>query len=146
MFLYEPEKKLLLASDDGRGFIVEQKDVQAQTRNGKQVLNVSGDVEAKICTEVPDDADHVAVIGQNRKLLIFPMDEMPVMGKGKGVILQRYKDGGVSDVKLFNLEEGLSFKYGAGATTVDDIMPWLGKRAQAGRMPPNGFPKNNKFD
>lgn len=146
MFLYEPEKKLLLASDDGRGFIVEQKDVQAQTRNGKQVLNVSGDVEAKICTEIPDDADHVAVIGQNRKLLIFPMDEMPVMGKGKGVILQRYKDGGVSDVKPFNLEEGLSFKYGAGTTTVDDIMPWLGKRAQAGRMPPNGFPKNNKFD
>jgi len=146
MILFEPNKKLLLASDDGRGFIVEQKDVQAQTKNGKQVLNVSGNVEAKLCVEVPESADHVAVIGQNRKLLAFPIDDLPEMSKGKGVILQRYKDGGVSDVKPFNLEAGLSFKYGAGATVVDDLTPWLGKRAGAGRMPPNGFPKNNKFD
>lgn len=145
ILVYDAEGKLLIASDDGRGFIVEEKDVLAQTKNGKQILNVKGNVEAKLCIRLSDDDDHVAVMGANRKMLIFALEEIPEMAKGKGVILQRYKDGGIADFKPFNLEHGLSFKYGAGETTVEDITPWLGKRAQAGRMPPNGFPKNNKF-
>ena len=145
MLIYDQDGKLLISSDEGRGFIVEQKDILAQTRNGKQVLNVGNTAEAKLCVSVADSDDHVAVIGENRKMLVFPLEELPVMSKGKGVIIQRYKDGGISDIRPFNLEEGLVYKYGAGETRVDDIMPWFGKRAQAGRMPPNGFPKNNKF-
>lgn len=145
MLIYDQDGKLLISSDEGRGFIVEQKDILAQTRNGKQVLNVGNTAEAKLCISVAASDDHVAVIGENRKMLVFPLEELPVMSKGKGVIIQRYKDGGISDIRPFNLEEGLVYKYGAGETRVDDIMPWFGKRAQAGRMPPNGFPKNNKF-
>jgi len=137
---------LLVAATSGHGFVVKSDDVLAQTKSGKQVLNVSGSVEAKLCKVVGIDDDHVAVIGQNRKMLVFAIDELPEMGRGKGVILQKYKDGGVSDVKSFNLETGLEFKYGSGATLVEDIAPWIGKRASAGRLPPNGFPKNNKFN
>lgn len=145
MMLYDPKGKLMIASEDGRGFIVEQKDVLAQTKNGKQILNVSGQTEAKLCVPLSDSDDHLATIGSNRKMLVFPLEEVPSMSKGKGVILQRYKDGVISDLRPFNLEAGLAFKYGAGETIVDDITPWLGKRAQAGRLPPNGFPKNNRF-
>lgn len=142
---YDENRKLLIASDDGRGFIVAEKDVIAQTKNGRQVLNVKGGVEAKICTPVEDDADYVAVIGQNRKLLLFPLEEMPEMTRGKGVILQRYKDGGLSDVKTFRREDGMSWTTGAGVRTETALEAWLGKRAQAGRLPPNGFPRANKF-
>lgn len=121
------------------------KDVVAQTRNGRQVLNVKGDVEAKICVAIEEGADHVAVIGQNRKLLVFPLEELPEMARGKGVILQRYKDGGLSDVKTFKLEDGLSWTTGAGVRVENNLTSWLGKRAQAGRLPPNGFPRANKF-
>jgi len=138
-------RKLLIASDDGRGFFVAAKDVVAQTRNGRQVLNVKGDVEAKICVAIEDEADHVAVIGQNRKLLVFPLEELPEMARGKGVILQRYKDGGLSDVKAFKLADGLSWTTGAGVRVENSLDSWLGKRAQAGRLPPNGFPRANKF-
>ncbi len=146
MRLYREGQRLLVVATSGHGFIVKSDDILAQTKSGKQVLNVSGSVEAKLCKPVGADHDHIAVIGQNRKMLVFPMDELPEMGRGKGVILQKYKDGGISDVKPFNLGTGLTFKYGAGVTQVDDIMPWLGKRASAGRLPPNGFPKNNRFD
>ncbi|MGB1076701.1 MAG: DNA topoisomerase IV subunit A [Bdellovibrionales bacterium] len=145
ILIYNTEEKFLVASSDGRGFIVKSEDLLAQTKTGKQVLNVSGNVEASLCVKINDEDDYVATIGQNRKLLAFPLDEIPEMGRGKGVILQKYKDGGVSDVKTFKLEQGLSYKYGTGETVVEDLMPWLGKRAQAGRMPPNGFPRNNKF-
>jgi topoisomerase-4 subunit A len=141
----EEDRKLLIASDDGRGFFVTAKDVVAQTRNGRQVLNVKGDVEAKICVAIEEGADHVAVIGQNRKLLVFPLEELPEMARGKGVILQRYKDGGLSDVKTFKLEDGLSWTTGAGVRVENNLTSWLGKRAQAGRLPPNGFPRANKF-
>ncbi len=140
---HDPERKLLIAADDCRGFVVNEKDVIAQTKNGKQVLNVKGDVEALICTEVI--GDHVAVIGENRKLLVFPVAEIPEMGRGRGVILQKYKDGGLSDVKSFNLEEGLSWKMGERNRNQTDLLAWLGKRAAAGKLPPNGFPRNNKF-
>lgn len=137
---------MILAADDGRGFIVNMGDLLAQTKNGKQVLNVSGKVEAKMCKPIRNSHDHIAIIGQNRKLLVFALNQLPEMAKGKGVILQRYKDGGISDLKTFKWEEGLSYKYGSGETVVTDLTPWAGERAQAGRMPPNGFPKNNKFD
>lgn len=143
--IYEPEGKLIVASDGGHGFIVAEKEVLAQTRNGKQVLNVSGKAEAKLCISLPKDADHLATIGTNRKMLVFELSEMPEMSRGKGVIIQRIKDGKLSDIKPFNMEQGLSFKYGAGETVVEDITPWVGKRAQAGRLPPNGFPQKNKF-
>ncbi|MCB9989266.1 MAG: DNA topoisomerase IV subunit A [Rhodospirillales bacterium] len=145
MELFKPEAKLLVASDDGRGFIVAEKDVLAQTRGGKQVLNVGGKVEAKICVPIVDEDDHIAIIGTNRKMLVFERAELPEMAKGKGVILQRFKDGGVSDIRPFNMAVGLTFKYGAGETTVENITPWIGRRASAGRLPPNGFPKNNRF-
>ncbi|PCJ02894.1 MAG: DNA topoisomerase IV subunit A [Alphaproteobacteria bacterium] len=146
MTLHQPARKMLLASTDGRGFVVNSDDILAQTKTGKQVLNVSGKVEAAICRYMDDGDDHIAVIGKNRKMLIFLLSEVPEMSKGKGVILQKFKDGQLSDAKSFNLEQGLSYKYGSGSTIVDDITPWIGKRAGAGRLPPNGFPKSNRFD
>jgi topoisomerase-4 subunit A len=143
--VYEPEEKLLVVSEDGRGFIVTQKDVLAQTRSGKQVLNPGDGREAKLCVKLPANADHVAVIGTNRKMLVFPLGEIPEMARGKGVILQKYSGGAISDARAFNLKEGLAFRYSGGQTKVDDLRGWLGSRAQAGKMPPNGFPRNNKF-
>ncbi|MGN7438307.1 MAG: DNA topoisomerase IV subunit A [Alcanivorax sp.] len=146
MKVYQPEEKMLVASTDGRGFIVQSENTLAQTKSGKQVLNVSGKVEAALCRYIQEGDDHVAVIGKNRKMLVFPLDELPEMSKGKGVILQKYKEGGLSDAKTFSMETGLEYKYGAGTTVVEDIEPWIGKRASAGRLPPNGFPKSNRFD
>lgn len=140
-------RKLLVASDAGRGFIVPE-DVLAQTKNGKQVLNVSGAEEASACSVVPEGADHIAAVGSNRKIVIFPIDEMPEMTRGKGVILQKYKKGGgalLRDVKAFSLSEGLSFPFGSGVRSETDLLRWLGKRAQAGAMAPRGFPTSNKF-
>ena len=146
LVLHKAEQKILVAATSGHGFIAKSDDLLAQTKNGKQVLNVSGKVEAKLCRFVGADDDHIATMGKNRKMLVFPIAELPEMGRGKGVILQKFKDGGLSDAKTFKWEEGLSYKYGSGETIVDDVAPWLGKRAQAGRLPPNGFPKSNKFD
>ena len=130
------EKQLPLAEDE----------VIAQTKNGKQVLNLASGVEAAICSIVPDGADSVAVVGENRKLLVFPLEELPEMTRGRGVILQRYKDGGLSDVKAFVLADGLTWAQGAGRTrTETNLVTWQGKRASAGRMPPTGFAKSNKF-
>ena len=143
IFLHDPERKLLVASSDGRGFVVAEKDVLAQTRTGKQVLNVSGDVEARACAFVA--GDHVAVLGENNKLLLFPIAELPEMTRGRGVTLQKYKDGGLSDVKTFNRKQGLTWKYGQNARTETALADWLGARAQAGRLPPRGFPKNKRF-
>jgi topoisomerase-4 subunit A len=142
---FDPSARLLVASDDGRGFIVEEKDALAQTKNGKQVLNVDEGSQATICVTIPEGADHLATITTSRKMLVFKLDEVPVMAKGKGVALQKFKDGKLSDARAFTLKQGLTFKYGAGETKVDDIKPWIGTRAQAGKVPPNGFPKNNRF-
>ncbi len=136
-------QKLLVASSDGRGFIVNENDVIAQTRTGKQVLNVKGDLEAHVCCVVA--GDHVAVIGENRKLLIFPTGELPEMTRGRGVKLQAYRDGGLSDVTTFNLDDGLRWESGSRTRTENDLMPWTGKRSQAGRLPPRGFPQSNRF-
>ncbi|MFN4764734.1 DNA gyrase C-terminal beta-propeller domain-containing protein, partial [Gillisia sp. Q332] len=144
VFVHEPGRKLLVASSEGRGFVVPEDEVIAQTKNGKQVLNPGEGVEAAVCR--PVEGDHVAVIGDNRKLLLFSIDEMPEMTRGRGVILQKYKDGGLSDAKTFNRKEGLSWAAGAGRTRIEtELRDWLGKRAQAGRLPPNGFPRSNKF-
>ncbi len=146
MMLFKPGQKILVAASSGHGFVVKSDDVLAQTKNGKQILNVKGKVKATLCKPVDDAHDHIATIGKNRKMLVFALEELPEMSRGKGVILQKFKDGGLSDAKTFNWEEGLEFKYGTGATTVEDLNPWVGKRAAAGRLPPNGFPKNNQFD
>ncbi len=145
MELYESGVKMIVAADDGRGFIVMMEDCLAQTKNGKRILNVSGTVEAKLCKPIAEGDDHIAVIGKNRKMISFELSQIPEMAKGKGVILQRYKDGGLSDLKTFKWDDGLSYKYGSGETHVEDLNPWMGERAQAGRLPPNGFPKSNKF-
>jgi len=143
-FVHDPKRRLLVAATDGRGFVVPEADIVANTRKGKQVLNVKAPDEARIC--VPVDGDSVAVIGENRKLLVFPLTEIPEMTRGKGVRLQRYKDGGLSDAKVFTLEEGLSWLDSSGRTwTVKDLDEWRGARAQAGRLPPKGFPKTNSF-
>ena len=144
MFTYTTGTKLLVASNAGDGFIVPQDDVIAQTRTGKQVLNVKGDSVASVCRVVK--GDHIAVVGENRKVLIFSIEELPEMGRGKGVRLQKYKDGGLSDATTFNLEEGLSWLDPAGRTrTENDLAEWIAKRASAGRMAPRGFPRDNKF-
>ena len=144
MVTYTEGTKLLIASSAGDGFIVPQDDVIAQTRTGKQVLNVKGDSVASVCRVVK--GDHIAVVGENRKVLIFSIEELPEMGRGKGVRLQKYKDGGLSDATTFNLEEGLSWLDPAGRTrTENDLAEWIAKRASAGRMAPRGFPRDNKF-
>jgi topoisomerase-4 subunit A len=144
LFAYRSGRKLAVASSDGRGFIVSEDEVVAQTKNGKQVLNAAGDVEAAACT--PVEGDMVAVIGENRKLLIFPLDELPEMTRGRGVIMQKYKDGGLADITTFAKAKGLSWTMGGGRTRSEtNLMDWIGKRSQAGRLPPKGFPKTNKF-
>ncbi len=144
LFLHKKGQKLLVASTAGDGFIVAEDDVIAQTRTGKQVLNVKGDVKASIC--VPVKGDTVACVGENRKVLVFPIEELPEMGRGKGVRLQKYKDGGLNDATTFVREEGLSWLDPAGRTrTETDLDEWAGKRASAGRMAPRGFPRDNKF-
>ena len=144
--VHDKDAKLIVASSDGRGFVVEEKDVIANTRKGKQVLNVKTPVEAQCCNRLHEADDHVAVIGENRKLLIFPLEDLPQMSRGRGNKLQSYKDGGLSDAKGFKLADGLTWQDSSGRTwTVDALVEWIGKRAAAGRLPPKGFPKNNKF-
>ncbi|MHC0054342.1 DNA topoisomerase IV subunit A [Actibacterium sp. D379-3] len=144
LFIHRPGTKLLVASSAGDGFVVPADDVIAQTRTGRQVLNVRGDVVARVCRFVT--GDHVACVGENRKVLVFALDELPEMARGKGVRLQKYKDGGLSDAISFVLAEGLSWKDPAGRTrTESELAEWLGKRAGTGRMAPRGFPRDNRF-
>ncbi len=143
LLAHEPGRKLLVCSTIGKGFVVEEKSVVASTKGGKSILN-TGKGKALCCRVV--DGDMVAVVGENRKLLVFPLDEIPEMSKGQGVILQKYKDGACSDVKLFTKEDGLSWSLGNKTRTEEDLTDWLGKRGSAGRLPPTGFPKSNKFD
>ncbi len=154
MFLYKPGQKLIVASAEGNGFVVNADDVVAQTRAGKQVLNV-GESVAKVCKPVA--GDHVAVVSENRKLLVFPLSELPEMGRGKGVRLQKYNaargkqgvlelDGGLSDVTTFDIATGLSWAAAGDRTRTEvDMSPWIGKRASVGKLPPHGFPRDNRF-
>jgi topoisomerase-4 subunit A len=146
LFVHKPGQKRIIASSAGYGFIVSEDDMMANTRKGKQVLNVSAPEEAKLI--VTCDGDRVAIIGQNRKLLVFPMAQLAQMTRGKGVRLQRYKDGGVSDIKTFFAADGLTWQDSSGRTyskPTEELVDWAGDRAAAGRQPPTGFPKNNKF-
>ena len=143
VLVHKPGRKLILASSDGRGFIVEEDEVLAQTRAGKQVMMPSDGARAAACA--PAAGNTVAVIGENRKLLLFPVAEMPALNRGRGVILQKYRGGCLSDVKVFDRAEGLSWKAGGRTMTETDLTPWIGQRAQAGRMPPRGFARTNKF-
>ena len=137
-------EKMLVAASTGHGLVVPVEAALAQTRSGKQVLNISGAARAGACCIA--DGDMVATVGVNRKLLVFGIDEVPEMTRGKGVILQRFKDGGLADVTVYRSEAGLSWKAGGGRTrTETDMQPWLGKRAGAGKMPPTGFPRPARF-
>jgi topoisomerase-4 subunit A len=146
---YKAGQKLLLSGSDGRGFVTATDDITANTRKGRQVLNVETGKEATSLSIIAQvSGDHVAIIGENRKLLVFPLAEMTEMARGKGVRLQRYKDGGVADIKCFALADGLTWQDTSGRTwTVSqvDLAEWVGHRAESGRMPPKGFPKSNKF-
>ena len=143
LFVAAEGTKYLIASNSGRGFIVAAGDLLAEKRTGKQVLNLKPKEEAALC--VPADGDHVAIIGTNRRLLVFPLDQVPEMARGAGVILQRYKDGDLSDIKIFRLADGLTWKLGERMRTETDLRPWLAERGSSGRLPPNGFPKGPKF-
>ncbi len=143
MFIYNPDQTLLVASEKGKGFLVKQEDVIAQTRVGKKILSLKDGDVAKLC--IPADGDTVAVIGQNRKMLVFDLSEIPVLSKGQGVILQKYQGGGLSDIKVFRLEDGLSFPFGNGTRVERDLTAWKAKRAGVGKFPPVGFPRSNKF-
>ena len=145
LFIHQSDRKLLVASSAGDGFVVPENDVVAQTKSGKQVLNVRGDTVAMVCKPVTGDS--MAVVGENRKVLVFPLEELPEMGRGKGVRLQKYKDGGMSDATTFTLADGLSWTDPAGRTRTElELGEWSGKRASAGRMAPRGFPRDNKFN
>ncbi len=143
LFVHDPARRILVASSDGRGFIVPEESVVAQTKGGRQVLNVSGDNEAAVCT--PADGDSVAVIGDNRKMVIFPIAEVPEMTRGRGITLQRYKDGGLSDAICFVKKEGLTWRTGGKFRTETDLVSWVNKRGNAGRLAPRGFAVSNKF-
>lgn len=145
-FVHDPSRKLLLVSTAGNGFVVAESEMVANTRKGKQIMNVSMPDEAKLA--VPVTGDHVAVVGENRKLLAFPLAQVPEMSRGKGVRLQRYKDGGVVDVKCFALADGLSWSDTAGRLfnkVGEELREWLADRATAGRTVPKGFPRSGKF-
>jgi topoisomerase-4 subunit A len=143
---WRPGTKLFALSTEGRGFVVTAEDVVANTRKGRNVLTL--DPPHRALPMVPVEGDHVAIVGENRKLLVFPLSQVPEMGRGKGVRLQRYKDGGVSDLKVFALAEGLTWRDTSGRTwtvSAADLKDWMGNRAEAGRLPPKGFPKSNRF-
>jgi topoisomerase-4 subunit A len=147
-FKHDPARKLLLVSHAGNGFVAPEAEMVANTRKGRQVMNVKAPDEAALCLRVAPEADQVAIVGDNRKLLIFPLAEIPEMTRGKGVRLQKYKDGGVKDAKTFTLASGLSWTDSADRTFVkpaDELTEWQGARASAGRMVPKGFPRTGKF-
>ncbi len=145
LMIFRPGEKLLLASSAGDGFVVNSDEVLAQTKAGKQVLTVADGAKTAVCRRV--QGDHVAVVGANRKVLIFPLSDLPEMARGKGVRLQKYKDGGLSDAITFVLAKGLSWKDPAGRTrTETDLAEWQGARGSVGRMAPRGFPRDNRFD
>ena len=144
-FVHDPNRKLLLVSHEGYGFIVPEKETAANTRKGIKVMNVKAPDEAKLCLSVT--GDNVAIVGENRKMLVFPLSEVPEMARGKGVRLQKYKDGGVLDLKTFAMADGLSWQDAADRTftrSKDELMEWIGARASAGRMVPKGFPENRQ--
>ncbi|MCL6740523.1 DNA topoisomerase IV subunit A [Sphingomonas sp. RB56-2] len=149
MFVVRPEMRMLAASSDGRGFVTTGEAVLAETRKGKQLMNLRPKAKVAALKPVPANADSVAVIGENRKMLVFKLDELPELGRGSGVQLQRYRDGGLSDTMAFVLAEGISWPLGGESGRVrseTDLTPWRAIRGASGRIAPNGFPRSNKFE
>jgi topoisomerase-4 subunit A len=140
-------EKLLLASSDGRGFVTAAAGAIAETRKGRQIVNLRPGAKLRIVWPIPEGHDYLAVVGDNRKLVVYPVGELPEMGRGQGVQLQRYRDGGLSDAKTYSAAEGLSWPMGGegGRTRTEDMSPWRTARGAAGRMPPQGFPRDNRF-
>ncbi|MFN5820194.1 MAG: DNA topoisomerase IV subunit A [Novosphingobium sp.] len=148
LLVYKPKAQLLLASNAGRGFAAEADELLAETRKGRGVMTTKPGVKLAVVREIPPEHDHIAVVGDNRKLVIFSLEELPILAKGQGVTLQRYRDGGLADATTLKLDEGLSWKMGgdSGRTrTESDMRLWKVARGAAGRLPPNGFPRDNKF-
>ncbi len=143
MFVFEPKASYLLATNSGRGFIVDENHILAQTRSGRKIMNVAAGEKSVFCVKVTGNM--VATVGENRKLLIFKTEEIPTMARGHGVLLQKYKDGGLSDIQFFNETDGFSFSRSGGVGVETELMTWLGHRGQVGKLVPFGFPKNNKF-
>jgi topoisomerase-4 subunit A len=148
LMVSRPAEKLLLAASDGKGFVAQVAEIVAETRKGRQVVNVRDASKLRIVHRIAATDDYVAVIGENRKLVVFPLAELPEMTRGQGASLQRYRDGGLSDAISFRFADGLSWTMGgeSGRTRIEaDLGPWRAARGAAGRMPPTGFPRNNRF-
>jgi topoisomerase-4 subunit A len=146
VFVHNPERRLLVVSTEGRGFVVPEAEVVANTRKGKAALGVTAPHEMRACVAVAGDT--VAILGENRKLLLFPLDQVPVMPRGKGVRLQRYKDGTLADARVFDKANGLTWVDSSGRTfnrPMSELKEWVGDRAQAGRVAPMGFPRTLRF-
>ena len=144
----KPDMKLLVAASDGRGFLTSGDATIAETRKGKQLVNLRAGAKVAVVEPLGEGDDAVAVIGENRKMLVFLLTELPELARGQGVTLQRYRDGGLADVTTLKLAEGLSWALGgeSGRTrTESDLTPWRAARGAAGRMPPLGFPRSNRF-
>jgi topoisomerase-4 subunit A len=149
LLVARPEMKLLVASSDGKGFITSGEATLAETRKGKQLVNLRSGAHVAVVRVLPEGADAVAVVGENRKLLVFPLSELPELGRGQGVTLQRYRDGGLSDATAFRSSDGLNWALGGESgrmRTETDLTSWRAARGAAGRMPPIGFPRDNRFD
>jgi topoisomerase-4 subunit A len=148
LLVARPDAKTLLAASSGHGFVVAGADLIAETRKGKQVMNLKADSRMVVARSVGEGHDSVAVVGDNRKLVVFALAELPEMARGQGVMLQRYRDGGLADAITLTLADGLSWTMGgesARTRTEADLSPWRAARGAAGRMPPTGFPRDNKF-
>jgi len=148
VIVHKPKQRLLLAADTGKGFGATTDDLLAETRKGRQVVNLKGDAKMIVARAIEEEHDHVACVGDNRKLVVFNLEELPELARGQGVTLQRYRDGGLADATTFTLAEGLSWTMGGkeGRTrTEGEMWQWKVARGGAGRMPPQGFPRDNKF-
>jgi len=143
LFIWREGMRWLVASVGGRGFLVKSEDLLAEKRTGKQVLNLRPGEEAALC--VPAEGDHLAVVGDNRKLLVFPLEQVPELARGAGVMLQKYRNGGLRDARVFRLRDGLTWRLGEKTRNEINLRDWIGERGQAGRLPPNGFPKSGRF-
>ena len=148
LIVHKPGTQLLLASSAGRGFAAVTDELLAETRKGRQVVNLKDNAKLTVARPIAPEHDHVAVVGDNRKLVVFNLEELPVMTRGQGVTLQRYRDGGLADATTLRLEDGLSWEMGGetGRTrTEKDIHMWKVARGAAGRLPPQGCPRDNRF-
>ena len=143
MFVFEQGARYILASNTGHGFVVDENHIMAQTRNGRKIMNLADGEKAMFCVKITGDM--VGIVGENRKLLIFKVEEIPMMARGRGVTLQKYKDALMTDIQVFDSNTGFAYNRSGGVTVEKDLMTWLGHRAQAGKLVPFGFPKTNTF-